>query len=235
MRSMSRIFAGVALAVTMFARPALAQDEVRDFPSWYALARTPIGSLPPLSASARLGEPMHLAMRYGRLAIDDDTSLDNGGVTLDFPSGTRGRGSITLAGTFCNGCDPVLGVAFEHEEILSHRTLGVGELTLSARPSVGLGHRTRGRDDFLIGGAIGASAALRVVGSITSYLVPAIGAGTILGDSDAPVRVHPMIGGGVRSTWESLDAVLGIGFQRVVARGSHTVFGATFSIAIEAP
>ena len=114
-------------------------------------------------------------------------------------------------------------------------TLGVGELTLSARPSVGLGHRTRGRDDFLIGGAIGASAALRVVGSITSYLVPAIGAGTILGDSDAPIRVHPMIGGGVRSTWESLDAVLGIGFQRVVARGSHTVFGATFSIAIEAP
>lgn len=226
----------VALLSLASVRSASAQD-VEDFVAYLALTWTPQGALPPVVFGSRTEGPINLAMRYGRLAYEEDDAFNNFGVSVDFASGARARGTVTLGAVKpnCDGCDPILNASFEFESLLGSSGAGGSELTVGIKPSFGVGRTTGDGEATLITGALGLPISLRAAAqgtgmSVMPYVVPGMGFGLISGEGDSENGFRPMLGAGVRIDWARSGVGALVGLQKVFIEDGEMVFGAGLSI-----
>ena len=227
----------VALLALTIARSAAAQD-VEDFVAYIALTNTPQGALPPVVFGSHTSGPLNLAFRYGRISYGDDDAFNNFGVSVDFASGPRARGAMTIGAVKpnCSGCDPILNASLDFESLLASSGMGGGELSVGIKPSFGVG-RTTGSEQqtTLLSASLGLPVALRAsprgsAMSVMPFIVPAMGFGRLSDEGDSESGFRPMLGAGLRIDWARSGVGALLGLQKVFIEDGEMVFGAGLSI-----
>lgn len=254
---MRRICTVVCALLVMHVTTLAAQIVVIDRPSFndaatfLALARTPVGGLPPVATSTILGEAQSgvaLALRYGHVSggdlirdpNDEEVSLNNFGATAVVPMGMTSTISLTGGVSAPTSGSSSLMLSIGGDTRLGAMPLSQGrgsaQLNFGLNGELGYGKPSGaslvaaevGLPISLVPGA-GPRDAMRIV----PFLTPAFTFSNFSPDDsnvDNQSAAHFMLGGGIALYNRSSSVAFNVGFQYMAISGASTQFGVALTL-----
>lgn len=210
-----------------------------DLATYLALARTPVGGLPPIATSTILGEPQSgvaLSLRYGHAGETNGiSSLNNFGATAVLPMGMSSTISLTGGISAPSSGSSALMLSIGGDTRLSSMPLsqsrGGARINIGLNGELGYGKPS---EASLVAGEVGLPISLvpgpgpRDAMRIVPFLTPAFTFANFSSDNpnvESQSAAHFMIGGGIALYNRTSPVAVNFGFQYMAFSGATTEFG----------